>query len=159
MKFLGFVIGKDGGSESTVDTWMFEIKSLFSIGLLRFNGTSREAFHSHAFNCVSLVLKGCLREEFLDESKGVRFHADSEWIVTKRTDIHRVDSLGTTWVLTFRGPWHKTWVDVVEHKIAGVYDVRQMIHGRRVRALTRCYTRLSAAKVARSMAIPAPVRL
>jgi len=28
---------------------------------------------------------------------------------TPRTLLHRVKSIGTTLVLTFRGPWDKTW--------------------------------------------------
>lgn len=102
---------KDGGGESTVTGyWLIEIKSLFSIALLRFDGKSREAYHEHAFNCVSWVLKGGLRETFKDHSH-TRWHFAS-WkpFVTRRHDFHKVDSIaGTSLILTFRGPWAKTW--------------------------------------------------
>jgi hypothetical protein len=104
-----FHIGKDGGPESTVTGyWLAELKSLFSIALLRFDNGSRDSFHSHAFNSVSWVLSGRLREEHLhgeveDHRPGIRP------VVTKRSTFHRVFSDGTTWVLTFRGPWKKTW--------------------------------------------------
>lgn len=65
MKF--FKKMKDGGPESTVTGyWLAEIKSLFSVVLLRFDGKSREAFHTHAFNSWSWVIKGSLTEEMLD---------------------------------------------------------------------------------------------
>lgn len=100
---------KDGGPESTVTGyWLIEAKSLFSIALLRFDGKSREAFHNHAFNCFSWVLKGKLTETMLDGR--VRKYSPS-WkpFVTTRQDFHKVDSDGQTFVLTFRGPWAKTW--------------------------------------------------
>lgn len=109
MKILKY--GKDGGPDSCVwGFWFIEIKSLFSIALLVFEDGSREAFHSHAFNSISWVLKGKLFEEFLNEGWGGRHHWPSfKPIVTKRTDFHKVTSVGRTWVLTFRGPWAKEW--------------------------------------------------
>lgn len=111
MKF--FTKMKDGGSESTVTGyWLVEIKSLFSIVLLRFDGNSREAFHNHAFNSVAWVLRGELKENMLNGS--VRQHKASfkPFIVT-RNDFHKVDSVTPkTWVLNFRGPWTKTWMEV-----------------------------------------------
>jgi hypothetical protein len=104
-----FHVGKDGGPESTVTGyWLVEIKRLFSVALLRFDNGSRESYHSHAFNCVSWVLSGCLREEHLDGA--VEFHTRSLLpVVTRRSTFHRVFSVGRTWVLTFRGPWAKSW--------------------------------------------------
>jgi hypothetical protein len=53
--------GKDGGPESPVEGyWLFEIKWLCSIVLLKFNDGGREAYHSHAFNALSWLLKGDL---------------------------------------------------------------------------------------------------
>lgn len=108
-----FYYGKDGGYESTVwGFWLVEIKSLFSIVLLRFEGSSREAFHSHAFNAVSWLLSGRLDEH-------VRESEDREWatwylpsifpIWTPRSRCHKVDSHGHSLVLSFRGPWADTW--------------------------------------------------
>lgn len=100
---------KDGGPQSTVTGyWLVEIKSLFSIAILRFDHGSREEFHSHAFNALSWILKGRLTEEHLDGRLDEHIRS---WrpIVTLRNTFHRVFSEGTTWVLTFRGSWSKTW--------------------------------------------------
>ena len=102
--------GKDGGAESTVTGyWLIEVKSLFSIVLLKFEGVSRNAFHEHAFDAVSWLLKGRLFEYNLGDNCHSYFPS---WkpIITKRETCHMVDSLGgTSWVLSFRGPWAKTW--------------------------------------------------
>jgi hypothetical protein len=101
--------GKDGGKESTVwGFWLVEMKSLFSVALLKFVGNSREAFHTHAFNSISWVLKGELLENFRD-GKGHPYLPSLKPVITTRDTFHKVDSVGTTWVLTFRGPWAKTW--------------------------------------------------
>jgi len=100
---------KDGGPESNVTGyWLIEWKSLFSIALLRFSHGTRESFHSHAFNCASWLLTGQLHEEFRD-GKGRVHKPGFRPIVTLRNHFHRVFSEGTSWVLTFRGPWTKTW--------------------------------------------------
>lgn len=104
-----FHVGKDGGPKSTVTGyWLIEIKKLFSVALLRFDDGSRDEYHSHAFDCLSWVLKGRLKEQHLDGPLEV--HLPS-WIpvVTLRTTFHRVVSDGTTWVFTIRGPWAKIW--------------------------------------------------
>lgn len=117
MKFLE--TSKDGGPESHVWAhWLIEIKGLFSIALLRFENGSRDAYHSHAFNSVSWLLSGELREHHHPDSgsckgpNGIFFelHWPSLWpVITKRSTYHMVCSTGTSWVLTFRGPWSKTW--------------------------------------------------
>jgi len=44
-----FQKAKDGGPESPVDGYfLIEIKSLFSIALLKFNNGGRENYHTHA---------------------------------------------------------------------------------------------------------------
>ena len=46
-----FFKSKDGGPDSSVTGyWLIESKKLFSIVLLKFDGRSREAYHTHAFN-------------------------------------------------------------------------------------------------------------
>jgi hypothetical protein len=126
MKFLRKA--KDGGPKSTVTGyWLAEIKSLFSIALLKFEDGSRAEYHSHAFNSLSWVLKGRLREEHLEEPEPEYHGPDLLPVVTRRDTFHRVYSQGTTWVLTFRGPWAKTWHE---------YDPRTrrystLAHGRR----------------------------
>lgn len=124
-----FAIRKDGGRESTVTGyWLIEIKSLFSICLLRFDGKSREAYHTHAFNCLSWVIRGELIERFL-LGRAVRHAASWRPFVTRRSDYHKVCSAsGTSWVLSFRGPWADKWQE---------YHPRQnrfvnLTHGRKV---------------------------
>lgn len=122
-------VTKDGGAESTVWAhWLFELKGLCSIVLLRFEDGSRDAFHSHAFNCISWVLSGCLLEH-----NNVRA-PHSHWVhlpglrpgITRRSTHHKVVSRGRTWVLSFRGPWAKTWTETLP-------DGRQvtLTHGRK----------------------------
>lgn len=134
MKF--FTKRKDGGDESTVTGyWLIEWKGLFSICLLKFEGKSREAFHTHAFNCFSWVVKGKLFEEFLNGEK--REHPASFMpFITRRTDFHKVSSNGTSWVLSFRGPWKKYWkefrpfVSTIVTLKDGRQVVDQVIHDR-----------------------------
>ena len=100
---------KDGGPESTVTGyWLIESKSLFSICLLKFEGKSREAFHSHAFNSIAWVLKGKLTESMLDGRVFTHTPSLKPFVVT-RDDFHKVDSDKTTWVFNIRGPWFKEW--------------------------------------------------
>lgn len=102
--------GKDGGPESTVTGyWLIEWKRFFSIAVLCFESGSRDAYHSHAFNSISWLLKGRLIE-YLFGGGETRVYFPGLWpIITKRTTNHKVLSLGRSWVLTFRGPWAKTW--------------------------------------------------
>lgn len=113
MKFL--FKSKDGGKDSNVTGyWLFESKRFGSIVLLRFDKGSREAFHNHAFNAVSWVLKGELMEEF---APCHMLHGFTETIKpswkpfrTHKTRFHRVFGMAdTTWAISFRGPWDKTW--------------------------------------------------
>jgi len=109
MKF--FHKAKDGGPLSKVTGfWLVELKRLFSIALLKFEHGSRDEYHSHAFNSVSWVLRGSLREEHIFGD--IEKHRPSVFpIRTYRHTFHRVYSVGTTWVLTFRGPWSKQWAE------------------------------------------------
>jgi len=108
MKLLKY--GKDGGKDSVVwGFWLCEFKPLFSITLLCFEDGSREAFHSHAFNAISWVLKGHIEETMLDETIINNYHPSFKPVYTPRDCFHRVYSYGRTWILTFRGPWTKEW--------------------------------------------------
>lgn len=130
MKLL--IGGKDGGAESKVYVWGLEIKSLFSILLLRFDEGSREAFHSHAFNAISWVLSGQLWERLDPGMAGVL----PRWIIykpskiavrTPRERVHQVRGIAPhSWVLTLRGPWNSTWRD-----ISAAGDL-VLTHGRKV---------------------------
>lgn len=109
MKFLRW--GRDGGPKSPVwGFWFIEIKWLFSIVLLRFEGTSREAFHSHAFNALTWWLTGEVEEQFRDGT--ARRWRPSFWPkLTRRSCFHKVEPLRRTWALSIRGPWSKTWLE------------------------------------------------
>ena len=133
-----FSYGKDGGAESTVwGFWLIEWKRAFSIALLCFEDGSREAYHDHAFNSISWVLRGNLMEEVRDgytelDRKGplycFYYNYTPSWrpIFTYRTRMHKVTSIGRTWVLTFRGPWLDKWH---EHLPATNEDIT-LTHGR-----------------------------
>jgi hypothetical protein len=101
---------KDGGPESHVYMYGIECKRLASALVLRFEDGSREAYHSHAFNAISTVLKGWLSEHFVGGA--VCVHEVGDLVYTSRACTHMVHSSGRTWVLSFRGPWRDTWVDI-----------------------------------------------
>ena len=112
-----FAKGKDGGPASTVTGyWLIEWKRLFSVVLLKFEGRSREAFHTHAFNSVSWLFKGQLWEELYtgrsDYFRINKYKPSPLPIITNRNTNHKVDSVGTSWALSFRGPWALTWQDM-----------------------------------------------
>lgn len=118
---------KDGGLESKVTGyWLVEIKSLFSIVLLHFSDGSRDAYHSHAFNSRSLVLKGWLSEKPLDAESNI--YGSGDVVNTPRTMFHKVTSIGDTWVLSFRGPWSKTWREYLPEQDKFI----TLTHGRKV---------------------------
>lgn len=129
-----FQTSKDGGPESKV--WahtVIEIKGLFSIILLRFEDGSRDCYHTHAFNCVNWLISGLLLEQRIDADTtpttwfNIRHYTPS-WFpfIIRRTDFHMVTSLDRSWVLSFRGPWHKTWREYSDG------EVRTLTHGRKV---------------------------
>lgn len=119
---------RDGGPESKVTGfWLAEIKSLFSAALLHFYNGSREAYHSHAFNSISWVLKGELNENMFNGTVNV-YKPGLKAIVTRRNDLHKVVSVGDTWVLTFRGPWAKTWKEFLPKENKFI----TLTHGRKV---------------------------
>jgi hypothetical protein len=106
---------KDGGQESTVWAhWLFECKGFGSIVLLRFEDGSRDAYHSHAFNSLSWLLSGGLVEDRIEddlpgEHRVTTYLPSAYPIITTRDNCHMVRSVGRSWVLSFRGPWARTW--------------------------------------------------
>jgi hypothetical protein len=114
MRFLSKT--KDGGSNSPVDAYfLFEIKWLGSIALLKFNKGGREEFHNHAFHALTWFLKGHLLEQDADLS--LKEYTRS-WFpkITKKSKLHRVKALRDSWCLTIRGPWEKTWYEYCDGK-------------------------------------------
>lgn len=126
MKFL--FKSKDGGSESTVTGyWLIEAKNLFSVVILCFDGESREAYHTHAFDAFSWVLRGGLTE-FIWKGPSTKYVPSLMPIVTKREVCHKVRSnKGKTWVLSLRGPWKNTWKEI--RPLEGNREVT-LTHGR-----------------------------
>ena len=125
---------KDGGPESEVQCWGVEIKSLFSVMLLRFTTKSRNAYHSHAFWSISWLLKGALLENRRYDENGYQYshlnlyRAGIKPIIITRDNLHMVRGLHGTkyhWALTFRGPWTATWKD------GQPGDLDTLTHGRR----------------------------
>lgn len=109
MRFL--CKAKDGGPESPVDAFfLFEIKSIASIALLRFNRGRREAFHTHAFHALTWFLFGDLEEELYDGT-GTKYKRSLLPKVTTRSCNHRVLAYKTSWCFTIRGPWKDHWTE------------------------------------------------
>ena len=106
MKF--FSIGKDGGPESNVTGFfLVEIKSLFSVVFLKFAKGTRESFHSHAFNALTLWLNGQVCEEYPDGKGRPWFPGDLKF--TPRHLMHRVRAYVDSYAVSIRGPWDPTW--------------------------------------------------
>lgn len=124
MKF--FKISHDGGQLSGVKGfWLVEIKSLFSIVVLRFSPGSREAFHEHAFNAYTWWLKGEVTEEFVDGTKK-NWKPSFKPKFTPRNCFHRIISKNFTYALSIRGPWKDTWREQVRgHAVT-------LTHGRKI---------------------------
>src|SRR5687768_18405183 len=94
----------DGGKNSGVTGYfLVEIKPLFSIVLLKFSRGSREAFHEHAFNALTIWLKGSVEECHMD-GRRLRFKA-GDVKYTPRTCFHKIIGITDAWAISFRGPW------------------------------------------------------
>lgn len=134
MRFMQWA--KDGGEESHVNgLYIIEIKKLFSVVLLHFTNGSREAYHTHAFNALTWVLKGAMHEHRpimrSDVMVGVNqktFERGLKPKLTKRDCLHKVVSAGDTWALTFRGPW----VDMWREYLPALRRFVTLTHGRKV---------------------------
>lgn len=109
MKF--FCWSKDGGPESPVDAFfLFEIKSLCSIALLRFNKGGREAYHTHAFHALTWFICGELVEQDINNE----YHIYERSFIpklTRRSKNHRVVAYRDSWCISIRGPWASTWTE------------------------------------------------
>lgn len=117
---------KDGGPTSTVDAFfLFEIKSLGSVAILRFNKGGREAFHTHAFNALTWFICGDLVEQRIDGTV-TRYRRTLLPKVTRRSNNHRVIANRNSWCVTIRGPWNNCWTeDTDTQKIV-------LTHGRKI---------------------------
>ena len=114
---------KDGGPESTVDAYfLIEIKSLFSIALLKFNKGTREAFHTHAFNAWTWMFWGNLWE---DVYLGSLTKYSKRLKYTPKELNHRVKAIKTSYAVTVRGPWSNEWTETKNGKTI------KLTHGRK----------------------------
>ena len=111
---------KDDGKDSNVTGfWLIEIKSLFSIVILCFDKGSREAFHNHAFNAISWIIKGKLQEwiKVGNELRVEELKPSLIPIFTSRDRMHLVYGVtDKTWAISFRGRWNKTWQEYIPNE-------------------------------------------
>lgn len=116
---------QDGGPSSGVTCYfLFECKPLCSVVLMHFGRGTSEVFHSHAFNALTLWLKGRVVEFYRDG--GARSWHAGQLKYTSRDCFHRVASGGGTWALSLRGPWKDNWQEVRDGRL------RTLTHGRKV---------------------------
>jgi hypothetical protein len=101
----------DGGEKSGVTGYfLLEIKSIFSIVLLHFKvQDNRERAHNHAFNAITIWLKGQVIEENLNGDWKVYKAGDIKF--TPRSMFHRIVPKGSAWAISFRGPWQNYWYE------------------------------------------------
>jgi hypothetical protein len=78
----------------------------------------------------SWLIWGDLQEDFMD-GKGHAISPSILPIYTYRETMHKVTSVGRSWVLTFRGPWCDSW----EEFAGGSY--RTLTHGRVIKGGSR----------------------
>jgi quercetin dioxygenase-like cupin family protein len=126
-----FEKASDGGKDSGVTGYfLIEAKSLFSIVLLRFSKGTREAYHSHAFNAFTIWLKGRILEHDVNEELPAKVFSAGHWKYTPREKFHKVEALETSWALSFRGPWSKTWFEQKGGKLVELTNGRQVVNER-----------------------------
>lgn len=119
---------KDGGPESPVDAYfLFEFKSFLSIAILKFNKGGREAYHSHAFDAFTWLIKGELIEEF-PNGHAKRYRRTFRPKSTARARVHRVRAYTDGWCVTIRGPWRDTWTEYNDN----TGRTTTLTHGRKV---------------------------
>lgn len=105
---------KDGGPDSPVDAYfLFEIKNVCSLALLRFNVGGREAFHTHAFTALTWFICGDMYEETY-EGVVTKYSRSLLPKITKKGKNHRVRANKTSWCITIRGPWSCYWTEDVK---------------------------------------------
>ena len=116
----------DGGKDSGVTGYfLIEIKSLFSIVLLKFNKGTRDAYHNHAFNALTFWLKGNVFEHFLNGPSKMWKAGNVKY--TSKSDFHKVEALEQSWALCFRGPWQKTWNEHKNNKLVTLTNGRVIL--------------------------------
>lgn len=127
-----FTKSRDGGPSSPVDGYfLIEMKSLFSIALLKFNKGGREEFHTHAFDAFTWFLSGEMIEE---DFNGTAYKYQRSWMpkFTRISKNHRVKAARDSWCLTIRGPWQDTWTeDSIVDNTTTTFTHNRVILGKR----------------------------
>ena len=131
---------KDGGIESNATGyWLIEIKKLFSIVFIKFEGPSRENYHSHAFNALTWFIRGNATEIQIYrptikecDCAPVLIRKYKRSIIpkyTSRKTFHKVNSEGVSWAFSIRGPWKNTWeeYDAKEDKYITLSNGREIV--------------------------------
>lgn len=133
MKF--FTKMKDGGPDSPVEGYfLFEIKGLCSVALLKFNKGTRETYHTHAFNALTWFIKGSMREKRYGCALCSVYTRSLLPKVTMRDNNHRVVAEEDSWCFTLRGPWSKYWTeDNVETGVHTVFRNGRVIVSEHIR--------------------------
>jgi quercetin dioxygenase-like cupin family protein len=122
-----FTKAPDGGKGSGVTGYfLIEAKSKFSIVLLRFNKGTREAYHSHGFNALTLWLAGSVKEHLLGIRAPRHFNPlQIKW--TPRNAFHKIEALETSWAMSIRGPWVDRWQEYRNGQFVTLTHGRQEI--------------------------------
>lgn len=88
---------------------IIEVKYLFGIIVNVFNTEIQDRFHSHAFNCFSLMLKGHYYEDVIDGNDIVTKKIEKSRFIP-RNYIHKITkSTKNAMSVTFEGPWESIW--------------------------------------------------
>lgn len=134
LKRLGMKIlwnDKDGGQDSLVWAWGLESKRFGSIILLNFKRGSREAYHNHAFNAISWLLKGKLLEQVKvgkHLTHSINYIPRWKPILTSKDRFHKVSGMAdNSWALSIRGRWDETWLEDNEHGLQTLTNGRKVV--------------------------------
>ena len=98
------VLGEQAVSELTVLEW----KKLFSIKLFHFHKTEgkQDRFHTHAFNAVSILLKGDYTEEVLEGNTVIPLkRSRKRFLFIPANQYHRITKSDGCRTLLITGPW------------------------------------------------------
>lgn len=131
MRFFEKVPTKvEGMVQGSAEYVLIEIKSLFSIILTHLAPNGVTAKHSHAFNAITIWLKGTAYEVVYPALGKIKVYGRPMFIgkvkYTRRADFHYIRSgFNGSWFLTFRGPWSDTWQEERNGKMV------TLTHGRK----------------------------
>ncbi|UAV84670.1 hypothetical protein PHB09_175 [Pseudomonas phage PHB09] len=105
------LLGDQDVSELTILEW----KKLFSLKLFHFHKTEggQDRFHTHAFNAVSLLLKGNYTEELVVDGVITPLPRNrSRVIYIPSGQYHRITKSSGCYTLLLTGPWGKEFKEL-----------------------------------------------